>query len=66
MYIRIFLFLLILLKYAGAFAQLEFNYFPVKTEKINKTKYKESLLQKLKEDKQKIDSKYKKKLEKIK
>jgi len=65
MYIRIFLFLLILLKYAGAFAQLEFNYFPVKTEKINKTKYKESLLQKLKEDKQKIDSKYKKKLEKI-
>ncbi len=65
MYIRIFLFLLILLKYAGAFAQLEFNYFSVKTEKINKTKYKESLLQKLKEDKQKIDSKYKKKLEKI-
>jgi Zn-dependent protease with chaperone function len=65
MYIRIFLFLLILLKYAGAFAQLEFNYSPIKTEKINKTKYKESLLQKLKEDKQKIDSKYKKKLEKI-
>lgn len=65
MNVRSIIYLIIFLNTVSSYAQLELNYAPIKTEKINKVQYKETLAKKLQTDKQKIDSKYKKKIEKI-
>ncbi len=59
----ILIFLIIISK--TTFAQLEYNYVPIKAEKIDKTAYKKSLETKLKTDVDAIKSKYKKKIEDI-